>query len=275
MSPTLPTYAIAHGGGPWPWIKDAMPVDWEPLETSLEAIPAEVGTVPKAILMITAHWEAPIFMVGSNPNPGMIYDYGGFPPKAYEIVYDAPGEPLVAKQAVELLHHAGMPAGLDAERGFDHGTFVPAYVMYPDASVPVVQMSVRADFDPEAHLDAGRALAPLREQGVLIVGSGYPSYHNLSSMGPAAHEHSVAFDGWLTDTVVGHAGAERSDRLRAWDVAPSARIAHRREEHFLPLLVAAGAAEAEQASAQYHETNALGVGIASSSYRFGAMPSAA
>lgn len=273
MSPTpLPTYAIAHGGGPWPWMKDQMGIDWNPLETSLAAIPGEIGVRPTAVLMVTAHWEAPTFMVGSNPSPGMIYDYGGFPPHTYSIEYPAPGHPETATAAADLLRDAGIAVGVDADRGFDHGTFVPAFVMYPDASVPVVQMSVRADFDPTAHIDAGRALAPLREQGVLIVGSGYPSYHNLSAMGPAAHEHSVAFDGWLTDAVVSRTGADRSQRLIDWTDAPSARIAHRREEHFLPLLVAAGAAESEDAVAQYRETDAMGVGIASSSYRFGALP---
>lgn len=276
MSPTtLPTYAIAHGGGPWPWMKDQMGIDWNPLETSLAAIPDEVGVRPTAVLMVTAHWEAPTFMVGSNPSPGMIYDYGGFPPHTYSIEYPAPGHPETATAAADLLRAAGVAVGVDTDRGFDHGTFVPAFVMYPDASVPIVQMSVRADFDPAAHIEAGRALAPLREQGVLIVGSGYPSYHNLSAMGPAAHEHSAAFDGWLTDAVVGRTGADRSQRLIDWTDAPSARIAHRREEHFLPLLVAAGAAESENAVAQYHETDAMGVGIASSSYRFGALPAAA
>jgi len=271
---TLPTYALAHGGGPWPWIKDRMGIDWEQLETALAAIPHEVEVRPAAILMVTAHWETRTFALGSHPAPGMLYDYGGFPPETYTIEYPAPGHPDTATAAAELLREAGLAAELDAERGFDHGTFVPAFVMYPDASVPVVQMSVRADFDPEAHLAAGRALAPLRDQGVLIVGSGYPSYHNLSAMGPAAHEHSVAFDGWLTDAIVGRTGADRSDRLRDWSGAPSARIAHRREEHFLPLLVAAGAAESEEAVAQYHETDAMGIGIASSSYRFGALPGA-
>ena len=276
MPVTLPTYAIAHGGGPWPWIKQKMPMDWAPLERSLEAIPAEIdGAPPKAVLMVTAHWEAPVFMVGSNPAPGMIYDYGGFPPETYEIEYPAPGDPDVAAAAVDLLRGADLAAGLDPDRGFDHGTFVPAYVMYPDATMPIVQMSVRADFDPAAHLAAGRALAPLRDEGVLIVGSGYPSYHNLSAMGPAAHEHSIAFDTWLTEAVVGGAGAERSNQLARWAEAPSARIAHAREEHFLPLLVAAGAAEDEAAAAQYHETDAMGAGIASSSYRFGALPAAA
>ncbi|MEM9039277.1 MAG: class III extradiol ring-cleavage dioxygenase [Actinomycetota bacterium] len=250
-------------------------MDWAPLERSLQAIPLEVQSPPEVILMITAHWETRGFSVGSHPSPGMIYDYGGFPRETYEIVYDAQGHAGVAERAAELLRDRGLAAELDADRGFDHGTFVPMYVMYPDASVPVVQMSVRADFDPAAHLEAGRALTPLRAEGVLIVGSGYPSYHNLSAMNAAAKGHSIAFDGWLTETVVGHVGAERSARLERWAEAPSARIAHAREEHFVPLLVAAGAADHEPAVRQYHETDAYGVGAVSSSYRFGELPAAA
>ncbi|MEM9204063.1 MAG: class III extradiol ring-cleavage dioxygenase [Actinomycetota bacterium] len=265
----LPTYAIAHGGGPWPWLKDLMSVDWEPLERSLQAIPQEIGEPPRAILMVTAHWETPVFTFGASPAPSMLYDYSGFPPHTYTIDYPAPGDLATAEAAAELLTSVGIAAAFDTERGFDHGTFVPAHVMYPDASIPIVQMSVRSDFDPVAHIEAGRALAPLRDQGVLIVGSGYPSYHNLSAMGPAAREHSIAFDQWLTDAVTSEAGPARSNRLAEWANAPSARIAHAREEHFLPLLVAAGAAEAEPAEAQYHESNAMGAGIASSSYRFG------
>ncbi|MEM9521688.1 MAG: class III extradiol ring-cleavage dioxygenase [Actinomycetota bacterium] len=265
----LPTYAIAHGGGPWPWLKDLMSVDWGPLEASLQSIPGEISQPPKAIVMVTAHWEEPVFTLAAHPAPGMLYDYFGFPAETYDIHYPAPGDPSLAAAAARQLEASGLDAALDHDRGFDHGTFVPAHVMYPDASVPIVQMSVRADFDPAAHIEAGRALAPLRDQGVLIVGSGYPSYHNLSAMGPAAREHSIAFDQWLTDAVTSEAGPARSNRLAAWANAPSARIAHAREEHFLPLLVAAGAAEAEPAEAQYHESNAMGAGIASSSYRFG------
>ena len=264
----LPTYAISHGGGPWPWIKDLMPVDWTALEQSLQSIPAELGTTPKAILVVTAHWEADSFTVQGNPQPGMIYDYGGFPPETYQLRYPAPGDTLVADRVVELLAAAGLPHDRDDQRGFDHGTFVPMHVMFPDADVPVVQLSILRSFDPELHLAAGRALAPLRDEGVLIVGSGLPSYHDLSNMGPSSEEPSKLFDEWLTETVVDTIGDDRWKRLANWELAPAARRAHPREDHFIPLLVAAGAAEDEVGVRNYHERGGLGL-TTLSAYRIG------
>src|SRR5690606_28991342 len=122
---------------------------------------------------------------------------GGFPEHTYSIHYDAPGSPAVARRVLELLREAGMPAHLDAERGYDHGTFVPLYAMYPEADIPVLQLSLCSGYDPGFHLAVGQALAPLRKEGVLIIGSGL-SWHNLRQMGPAAREASRAFDDWLT-----------------------------------------------------------------------------
>ena len=269
MSQPLPTHAIAHGGGPWPWLQGEMPIDYTALEASLQAIPRGLAERPRAILMVTAHWEAPVFTVQGHAAPGMLYDYWGFPAHTYEVEYPAPGEPVVAARAAALLEAAGFPSATDAERGFDHGTFVPMHVMYPEADVPVVQLSIRADFDPAAHLAAGRALAPLRGEGVLIVGSGLPSYHNLGRMGPDSAEPSRAFDTWLTEAMVDHVGTERSERLLTWAEAPGARIAHPREDHFLPLLVAVGAAEADAAVRDYHEGDSFGGHTASSGYRLG------
>ncbi len=269
MTTSLPTYAIAHGGGPWPWMKGRNPIDYTELEAALIGIPAELSERPRAVLMVTAHWEAPVFTVQTGAAPGMLYDYWGFPEDTYDVVYAAPGEPGVAARVVELLEAAGIESGTDGERGFDHGTFVPAHVMYPDADVPVVQLSIRQDFDPAQHLELGRALAPLRDEGVLIVGSGLPSYHNLSAMGPASAEPSRAFDAWLTATMVDHDGAARSSRLLDWTSAPAARVAHPREDHFLPLLVAVGAAEGEAAVRNYHEPDSFGGSTSSSGYRLG------
>lgn len=271
MPTRLPTYAISHGGGPWPWIKDLMPVDWTQLEQSLQTIPAELDTVPKAILVVTAHWEANSFTVQGSERPPMIYDYGGFPPETYSIRYPAPGDPAVADRVVELLDAAGLPHDRDDERGFDHGTFVPMHVMYPEAQVPIVQLSILRSFDPELHLAAGRALAPLRDEGVLIVGSGLPSYHDLSSMGPASQTPSRVFDEWLTDTMVGHSGEERSARLADWSSAPMARAAHPREDHLIPLLVAVGAAEGDRGFRNYHEEASLGGYTTASAYRLGSL----
>ncbi len=264
----LPTYAISHGGGPWPWAKESLPVDWAPLEDALAAIPGELPEAPTAVLMVTAHWETSGFRVQMAEQPGMIYDYGGFPPHTYEIQYPAPGHPAVAERVAGLLGAAGLPVGRDPQRGFDHGTFVPAYAIYPDADVPIVQLSIDRSYDPAIHLAAGRALAPLRDEGVLIIGSGLPSFHDLSSFGPAAAAPSAAFDAWLGETLIGRVGAERAAGLEGWADAPSARRCHPREDHLVPLFVAAGAAEDEPAVRHYHETNFFG-GATSSGFRFG------
>ncbi len=266
MPDRLPTYFISHGGGPWPWIKDLLPVDCTPLEASLRAIADEIGVAPRAVLVVSAHWEEPHFTVQSHANPPMLYDYGGFPAHTYEITYPAPGAPDVAVRVADLLRGAGIAAHTDSHRGFDHGTFVPLYCIYPHAQVPVLQLSLRAGLDPSEHLDVGRALAPLRDEGVLIVASGFPSFHNgkVPGAGPA----SLAFDAWLTDTLVHSDPARRVEHLLAWEHAPAARIAHPREEHFIPGLVAVGAAEHDAGAVQYHEDEIMGW-MTSSSYRFG------
>lgn len=261
----LPTYFISHGGGPWPWIKDMMP-GMETLEAALQDMPRQIGTTPKAVLVISGHWDADPLAVMASPHPPMVYDYYGFPAHTYQIKYPAPGSPEVARRVQALLQGAGFPARLDEHRGFDHGTFAPLVVMYPQADVPVLQLSLRSDYDPAAHLAIGRALAPLRDEGVLIVGSGL-SYHNLRLMGPRAHEPSRAFDGWLQATLAAEP-RERSAGLTRWSDAPAARMAHPQEDHLIPLMVAVGAAEAEKATLVYHEDSFFG-GVVVSSFRFG------
>ena len=264
---TLPTYFISHGGGPWPWMKKEMGDAYAQLEAALADMPRQIGRKPDAILMVSAHWEAPAFTVMGNPRPPMIYDYGGFPEHTYHVRYDAPGSPELARRVQGLIEAAGLPASLDAERGFDHGMFSPMAAIYPDADVPVVQLSLKRGLDPAEHLALGRALAPLRNEKVLIVGSGL-SYHNLRNFGPQAQEPSKAFDDWLAATVDA-APTQRVERLLDWSQAPAARIAHPREEHLIPLMVAVGAAEQDAGTRIYHEDAFMG-GIAVSSYRFGA-----
>ena len=264
----LPTYFISHGGGPWPYMEDLRRA-MHALEVSLADMPRQLPEKPKAILMISAHWEETSFRVMSNPWPGMVYDYSGFPEHTYKIRYPAPGMPALAEQVVSLIRQAALPAQLDSQRGFDHGAFAPLAVMYPEADMPVVQLSLRAGLDPAEHLALGRALAPLRDEGVLIIGSGL-SYHNLRRFGPLAKEPSSNFDDWLQDSLVASSTTERIARLIHWEDAPSARIAHPREEHLLPLMVAVGAAEGEVASCVYHEENIFG-GVVASSFRFGAI----
>lgn len=261
----LPTYFISHGGGPWPWFPEWRRL-FVRLEESLARMPAEIGRRPSAVLVVSGHWEAADFTLMSAARPGMVYDYFGFPPETYDVVYPAPGAPAVAARAAALLTAAGLPARLDDARGFDHGAFAPLHVIYPEAEVPVLQLSLRAGYDPQTHLAAGRALAPLRAEGVLILGSGL-SYHNLRAFGPDAREASEAFDAWLADAMAADP-ATRTRAVVAWEKSPFARDCHPREDHLAPLFVALGAAEDEAATRVYHDQGLFG-GVTASSYRFG------
>ena len=265
----LPSYFISHGGGPWPWI-DEMRGAMAPLAASLRGIAAEVAAghgSPRAVLAISGHWEAPVFTAMATARPRMLYDYSGFPEHTYRISYPAPGAPGVAQRITELLQGAGIASAQDHERGYDHGTFAPLAVMYPQAEVPVLQLSLKHGYSPEEHLAVGRALAPLRDEGVLILGSGL-SFHNLRLRGPAALAPSQAFDTWLHETLENSTPDERTARLLRWSSAPAARIAHPQEDHLLPLMVALGAAESEAATTAYHEVMAA-TGWTVSSWRFG------
>ncbi|HQQ62527.1 MAG TPA: class III extradiol ring-cleavage dioxygenase [Pseudomonadales bacterium] len=262
----LPTYFISHGGGPWPWMMGQMQGEYDHLAAALGDMPRQIGVTPKAVLVISGHWEEREFTVMANPRPPMIYDYGGFPEHTYHIRYAAPGAPLLAERVCELIRQAGFPARQDAQRGFDHGTYTPLALMYPNADVPVVQLSMRQGYDPRDHIAVGRALASLRHEGVLIVGSGL-SYHNLRMFGPAAKEPSMQFDRWLQETLLTSSPSERINRLVDWESAPAARLVHPREDHLLPLMVAVGAAENDVASCVYHEDNFFG-SISVSSFMF-------
>jgi len=263
----LPTYFVSHGGGPWPWMKEQYGPAYAALEASLVDIKRQVGERPKAVLVVTSHWESEDFLVSSGAAPGMIYDYGGFPPHTYQIRYPAPGQPQLAARVAALLNDAGQPAALDAGRGFDHGTFSMLAPVYPEADMPVVQLSIQRDYDPAVHLAAGRALAPLRDEGVLILASGL-SFHNLRQFGAAGAQSSHAFDAWLQHALLDLPPSERSAAMLRWSEAPYARHAHPREDHLVPLWVALGAAEDEAATCVYHEENFFG-SLTVSSFRFG------
>ena len=245
------------------------------LEASLADMPRQIGRAPRAILMVSAHWEADGFRVMGTPNPPMVYDYSGFPPHTYSIRYEAPGAPDVAARVKQLLDSAGLPTQVDLEQGFDHGTFAPMAVMYPEAGVPLLQLSLDSGYDVDTHLAAGRALAPLRDEGVLIVGSGL-SYHNLRNFGPGARAPSAAFDAWLRQALAPASAESRAASLRRWQEAPAARSAHPHEDHLIPLMMAAGAAGDDPSTLVYHDTNMFG-GATASSWRFGegAAPTAA
>ena len=238
------------------------------LEASLISIAKEVG-VPKAILIISGHWEEANYSLMSNSFPSMLYDYGGFPEHTYHIKYPAPGDLKLVSRAKVLIEHAGFPVALDYSRGFDHGTFTPLFVMYPNANVPVVQLSIKNDYDPESHYQLGKALAPLREEGILIIGSGL-SYHNLRDFGRSQSSQlaSCEFDHWMRRTLLELPSKERHQKLLEWTKAPFARAAHPQEDHLIPLHVAVGAAEDEKGVLVYHEDTFFG-GISVSSFRFG------
>lgn len=269
MNTRLPTYFVSHGGGPWPYMTGAFRRQFDRLEASLQGIRHEVGDQPRAVLVVTAHWETEAFSVSAAAHPGMVYDYSGFPDELYDVRYPAPGEPALARRVAELLQQGGVKAQLDDQRGFDHGTFSVLAPMFPGADVPVVQLSIRHDFDPAAHWEAGRLLAPLRDDGVLIIGSGL-SYHNLRGFGAAARAPSQAFDDWLQETLTRLPPERRRQRLVAWEQAPAARLAHPREDHLLPLMVVAGAAGEEAGATVYHEEGFMGATV--SSFRFGTLP---
>lgn len=238
-SDLMPVVYIPHGGGPMPLLGDPGHKD---LIEFLVGLPDQVAEAtatakPTAILMISAHWESDIVRVSSSATPEMIYDYGGFPQETYEYHYPAPGNPELANTVIDLLVDSHIDCCLDSHRGYDHGTFVPLMLMYPKAEIPVVQVSLLCSLDPESHIALGRALAPLREQGVLIVGSGLSS-HNIG----VTKEKSQAFDRWLTEVITTEPADETSEKLTNWSLAPSARDCHPREDHLLPLHVCFGAA---------------------------------
>lgn len=263
----LPTAFVPHGGGPCFFMEwTAGPPDtWDGLARSLRSFGSIVGADPEAIVVVSGHHEGQVVEIASSPAPPMLFDYHGFPPHTYELSYPAPGSPRLADRVAGLLGASGIAHRRDPDRGFDHGVFVPFLLMYPQADVPIVQLSLRSDLDAGFHLDLGRALTPLRDEGVLVVGSGM-TYHNLSWFGTdRARRDSATFDDWLT----GACTAEPAHRRRAlahWAGAPAARAAHPREEHLLPLMVVAGAADGEPGARVFsHEV----MGVRVSGYRFG------
>lgn len=260
----MPTFYISHGGGPWPWVPQLRAI-FKNLEASFVQMEEDLPERPKAVVMISGHWEADQVRVMSSDAPTMEYDYSGFPPETYQIRYGAPGDPALAERIIGLLAGAGISATPDPTQGYDHGTFVPMQIMYPDADVPLIQVSMLSSYDPAKHFEIGRALAPLRDEGVLIIGSGL-SYHNMSKMNPAAKVPSAGFDAWLGETLAKAPEARTADLLN-WESAPYARECHVKEDHWVPIYVAVGAAEQATATRVYHETDLLG-GITASSYRF-------
>lgn len=246
ISPALsPVLYLPHGGGPLPILGDK---GHEEMVSFLKGIVTKLGE-PSAILVISAHWEEEHATIISNSHPEIIYDYYGFPAEAYTIQYAAPGDPELAKEIYALLMANGIPAKLDEQRGFDHGLFVPIKLMFPQARIPCIQLSLLKNFNPRMHIALGKAIASLREKNILIIGSGM-SFHNLKTFfthNIDSSRENDAFDQWLIETCA-HSeilSEAREQRLIEWEKAPFARFCHPREEHLLPLHVCYGVACAD------------------------------
>jgi len=261
-----PAIFLPHGGGPcffmdWTW----GPADtWKATQRFLESVASTLPQKPRALLVISGHWEEPAFTAGTAAKPQLFFDYSGFPAHTYQLTWPAPGDPVLAARVAELLRNAGLPSAADPTRGYDHGVFVPLKVAFPQADIPVVTLSLNHSLDPALHIAAGRALAPLRDEGVLIIASGM-SFHNLRAyLRPEMPERARAFDAWLTHAVESPA-PQRDAQFSQWREAPFADYAHPREEHLIPLMVASGAGGESPGKRIFNDEP---MGAAISAYRF-------
>lgn len=236
-----PVLFIPHGGGPRPLLDDPT---HQQLVEFLQRAPSLFPT-PDAIVVISAHWEENKVAITSGESPSLIYDYYGFPEESYHIQYSAPGAPQLAHSIHQTLQQKGIPSTLVEQRGFDHGMFVPLKLMYPQAQIPCIQISLLHNLNAQAHIVIGQALSALRDQNILFLGSGF-SFHNMkafySSSPGERDDANVAFEYWLNDTCTSSdlSDLQRLQRLADWVSAPGARYCHPREEHLLPLQVCAG-----------------------------------
>ncbi|MPZ51430.1 MAG: dioxygenase [Acidimicrobiia bacterium] len=229
----MPVIYLSHG---------APPLADDPVWTRQLSDWAGAMQKPSSVLMVSAHWEEDPLTVSAVTTVPLYYDFFGFAQRYYQVQYPAPGAPALADQVAQLLHDPAHPVQRDPERGLDHGAYVPLVEMYPEADVPVLQISMPT-LDPKALFDVGRKLAPLRDQGVLIVGSGF-STHNLREMNwHLPHDShpptwSSEFDDWLDRSL---AARDVDSIIDFQNAAPAATLAHPRTEHFAPLFVSLGA----------------------------------
>ena len=227
---------LSHGGGPLPILGDP---GHRAMVEFMQRLPVQLKR-PDAILAISAHWEEAAPTLIDSQNPPLLYDYYGFPEQAYRITYPAPGNPELAERIAGMLKKNNISTRMTQQRGYDHGVFIPLKLMYPDAKIPVVQLSLIRGLNPAAHLALGRALRELLFENILVVGSGF-SFHNQNAFfggGSGPDSKNEAFQNWLIETCTGPlAQSEREKRLQDWESAPNARYCHPREEHLLPLHV--------------------------------------
>ncbi len=249
---------FSHGGGPLPILGDR---SHEAMVRFMQDLPTRFPK-PEAIVVVSAHWEENAAVLLGAPNPEMFYDYYGFPEAAYDITYAAPGNPALASQISEILEQNQIASRLDYRRGFDHGLFIPLKLMYPDADIPSLQLSLIRGLDPATHIKLGKALQELMSENILLIGSG-SSFHNLGAFiwngTEPDDEANNAFQDWLIQTcTTSMAHDERENRLIHWQKQPSARYCHPREEHLLPLHVCVGVAGEDAAAATIFDDYILG-----------------
>jgi aromatic ring-opening dioxygenase catalytic subunit (LigB family) len=268
----MPALFIPHGGGPCFFMDWTMgpPDTWTEMGEWLKCLSASLPHKPQAMLVISAHWEEEDVTILTGTNPPLLYDYYGFPEHTYKLEYNAPGSPALAERTAQLLTDAGIKTTFNSVRGFDHGVFVPLKLVFPDADIPIVQLSLKKGLDPSVHLEIGRALSPLRDEGILILGSGM-SFHNLRNFFSSSKDgtaQSQEFDDWLCGVLTASekSSEARAQALERWSDAPGARFAHPREEHLIPLMVVAGASEQDAAARIFHGKI---FDIFVSGYRFG------
>lgn len=234
---------LSHGGGPLPVLGD---VGHREMVEHLGRIGSTIRR-PSAIVVVSAHWEESEVTITAHPQPPIVYDYYGFPPESYSLEYPAPGSPRLAARLVDAFAQKDIAAREDYERGFDHGMYIPLLLMYPEADIPCVQLSLLSDLEPEKHIRIGEALSHLARDNIMVLGSGF-SFHNLKVLlggDPSGPDlQNEAFESWLIETCTSSETDEptRAQRLVNWDRAPGARYCHPREEHLLPLHVCYGVA---------------------------------
>lgn len=249
----FPAVFVNHGGGPLPLL-GRQPHLAHHMQEVVKLLPSK----PTSIVVLSAHWEAsPVEITTSNGPQKLLFDYGGFPPETYKYEYPAPGNPELSLRIRDLLQGEGIVSTLEQTRGLDHGVFVPLKIMYPDADIPVVSVSLAASLDPLENIKIGHALAPLRDDGILILGSGY-TFHNMRSFfNPTddSFQASEDFNTWLKETLASSSAATMKDRLLHWTKAPGARKSHPREEHLIPLFMVAAAADFVPAQVVYDTTH--------------------
>lgn len=231
---------FSHGGGPLPILGDP---SHERMISFLKSLPQQIEK-PDAIIVISAHWEESTPTIIGGEVPSLLYDYYGFPEEAYSIKYPLRGNPALAKRLHTILAKRNIAASIELKRGFDHGVFIPLKLMYPEANIPTIQLSLISGLDPRRHILMGEALKELLGENILIIGSGF-SFHNLREFAwtneKKTDKRNDDFQDWLIKVCTGDSSSEeKGSQLVAWEKNPSARYCHPREEHLLPLHVCFG-----------------------------------